>query len=139
MMPASTPFCQIGGVLGLEDAQGHGNGEHNGGTQHTAHDDAAEQGGVPVFRQLHGQRRTAHITGQQGTGKHGRVRAEDPEHGTQHRPQQIGQHRGQRDNTDHGQSQGAHGQNAFFKLGPQAEPVAENPVQRASTMKITMR
>ena len=75
--------------------------EHNGRPQHGANDDPAQGGSLGIFRQLPRQHSAAHVTGQNGTGKHGRIRPQKVKHRHHRWPQHRRQHRGKAYNAHH--------------------------------------
>jgi hypothetical protein len=66
-----------GAVLLPKDSHCHRDGKNQGGTQHGAGDDTAQQRRFPVLRQFQGKGACTHVTGQQRSGKHGRIRPQE--------------------------------------------------------------
>ncbi len=105
------------------------------GPQHGAYDQAAELSRLLGQGQLLGQGRAPHVVGQEGTREHGRIGPQGLVERHHHRPEQVGQHRGQTDDADHGQGQGAHSHDTLLKFLPQAEPIAQDAVKRTQGHK----
>ena len=98
------------------------------------YDQAAELSASWVRSWLLGQG-APHVVGQEGTREHGRIGPQGLVERHHHRPEQVGQHRGQTDDADHGQGQGAHSHDTLLKFLPQAEPIAQDAVKRTQGHK----
>ena len=127
---AQDPLRHGRAILLRQNAHGHRQSEHDGGTQHGAGEDATQQSGLRVLGQLRRQRTAAHVTGQDGPGEHGRVCPQGPVHRYHQRPEQGRQHRGQRDDADHGDRQRPHGEDALLKMTPDPQTPSGDPVHR---------
>jgi hypothetical protein len=78
-----------------------------------------------------GQRPAAHVVGEQRAREHRGIGAEQLVDRGDDRAQDLGEHRGQRVDADHGEREGAHGVEALLELLAQPELVSDRPVETA--------
>ena len=122
---------EVTAVFLVDDSQCYRDGEDHRRAHHGPENQAGQLGGLCVGSHLLGQGPATHVTGEECAGEHRRVCSEKRVDRADDRGQQLAEDGCQAHDSQHRQSQRAHGVEAFLELLAQTEFVPDDPVYGA--------